>query len=250
MRRSCWICACAPAMSPANSSPRTTSAAPIAASTGSRGRRGSNTAGSRIRRSSSRQERLKIEERLPAAQKFIREQKLNELIPGEIGEIGIIVLGGLTNGLLRALARLDLADLYGASRIPIYVLNVAYPLVPDEVKDFCAGKRAVLVVEEGSPELRRAASQCRAARRRYPDPRARQGLPAAQRRLHVGSVFARHRRFPVGNAPGRHRCRRRGRASRGDARAQIRTSPLLSAIFRRGRRISVPAVRSGRSLPR
>ena len=99
------------------------------------------------------QERLKIEERLPAAQKFIREQKLNELIPGETGEIGIIVLGGLTNGLLRALARLDLADLYGASRIPIYVLNVAYPLVPDEVKDFCAGKRAVLIVEEGSPEF-------------------------------------------------------------------------------------------------
>jgi indolepyruvate ferredoxin oxidoreductase alpha subunit len=98
------------------------------------------------------QERLKVEERLPAAQKFIREQKLNEVIPGEASEIGIIVLGGLTNNLLRALGRLDLADLYGASRIPIYVLNVAYPLVPDEVKDFCLGKRAVLVVEEGSPE--------------------------------------------------------------------------------------------------
>jgi indolepyruvate ferredoxin oxidoreductase alpha subunit len=98
------------------------------------------------------QERLKVEERLPAAQKFIREQKLNEVIPGEVNEIGIIVLGGLTNNLLRALARLDLADLYGGCRIPIYVLNVAYPLVPDEVKDFCIGKRAVLVVEEGSPE--------------------------------------------------------------------------------------------------
>ncbi len=98
------------------------------------------------------QERLKVEERLPAAQKFIHEQKLNEVIPGEVNEIGIIVLGGLTNNLLRALARLDLAGLYGASRIPIYVLNVAYPLVPDEVKNFCLGKRAVLVVEEGSPE--------------------------------------------------------------------------------------------------
>src|ERR1700728_3165293 len=98
------------------------------------------------------QERLKIEQRLPAAQKFIRDHKLNEVIPGDVGEIGIIVLGGLTNSLLRALARLDLADLYGASRIPIYVLNAAYPLVPEEVKDFCVGKRAVLVVEEGSPE--------------------------------------------------------------------------------------------------
>ncbi len=98
------------------------------------------------------QERLKIEQRLPAAQKFIHDQKLNELIPGDVGEIGVIVLGGLTNGLIRALARLDLADLYGASRVPIFVLNIAYPLVPEEVKAFCAGKRAVLVVEEGSPD--------------------------------------------------------------------------------------------------
>ncbi len=98
------------------------------------------------------QERLKIEQRLPAAQKFIRDQKLNEVIPGELADIGIIVLGGLTNGLLRALSRFDLADLYGASSIPICVLNVAYPLVPEEIKDFCAGKSAVLVVEEGSPD--------------------------------------------------------------------------------------------------
>jgi indolepyruvate ferredoxin oxidoreductase, alpha subunit len=98
------------------------------------------------------QERLKVEERLPAAQKFIRAHRLNETISGPCDEIGIIVLGGLTSGLLRALGRLDLADLYGASRIPIYVLNVAYPLVPEEIKDFCASKRAVLVVEEGSPE--------------------------------------------------------------------------------------------------
>jgi len=98
------------------------------------------------------QERLKIEERLPAAQKFIRERKLNETIAGDCDDVGIIVLGGLANPLLRSLARLDLADLYGGSRMPLYVLNVAYPLVPEEVTAFCAGKRAVLVVEEGSPD--------------------------------------------------------------------------------------------------
>jgi indolepyruvate ferredoxin oxidoreductase alpha subunit len=98
------------------------------------------------------QERLKVEERLPAAQQFIRSRKLNEVIAGDCADVGIIVLGGLTNGVLRALARLDLADLYGASRIPIYVLNVAFPLVPEELREFCAGKRAVLVVEEGSPD--------------------------------------------------------------------------------------------------
>ena len=116
------------------------------------------------------QERRKVEERLPAAQQFIRARRLNEVIAGDLGDVGIIVLGGLTNGVLRALARLDLADLYGATRIPIYVLNVAYPLVPEELRAFCAGKRAVLVVEEGSPdyveqavnvELRRADIQTR-----------------------------------------------------------------------------------------
>jgi indolepyruvate ferredoxin oxidoreductase alpha subunit len=116
------------------------------------------------------QERLKVEERLPAAQKFIRERKLNELIAGDLAEVGLIVLGGLTNGVLRALARLGLADLYGTPRIPIYVLNVAFPLVGEELRAFCAGKRAVLVVEEGSPdyveqavnaELRRADIQTR-----------------------------------------------------------------------------------------
>jgi indolepyruvate ferredoxin oxidoreductase alpha subunit len=98
------------------------------------------------------QERLKVDERLPAAQQFIRARKLNEVIAGDLADVGIIVLGGLTNGVLRALARLDLADLHGASRIPLYVLNVGFPLVPEELREFCAGKRAVLVVEEGNPD--------------------------------------------------------------------------------------------------
>jgi indolepyruvate ferredoxin oxidoreductase alpha subunit len=98
------------------------------------------------------QERLKVEERLPAAQAFIVANQLNEIIRGEIDDIGIIVLGGLANSVLRALSRLGLADLFGRSRIPIYVLNVAYPLAPEDLRGFCAGKRAVLVVEEGYPD--------------------------------------------------------------------------------------------------
>ncbi|HEX6842278.1 MAG TPA: thiamine pyrophosphate-dependent enzyme, partial [Stellaceae bacterium] len=65
---------------------------------------------------------------------------------------GIIVQGGLYNSALRALERLGLADAFGATRVPIYALNVVYPLVPEEVTGFCAGKRAVLVVEEGYPD--------------------------------------------------------------------------------------------------
>src|SRR6476469_4005645 len=98
------------------------------------------------------QERLKVEERLPAARAFIREHKLNETIDGDLNDVGIIVMGGLTNSVLRALERMGLADVFGASRIPILVLNVVYPLVPEELRTFCASKRAVLVVEEGYPD--------------------------------------------------------------------------------------------------
>src|SRR5207244_877583 len=100
-----------------------------------------------------RHEKLKIDERLPAAQAFAREHKLNEFFDGDLKEIGIIVLGGLINTVLRALARLGLADNFGNARIPIYCLNLAYPLIPEEVKAFCVGKRDVLIVEEGSPEF-------------------------------------------------------------------------------------------------
>jgi indolepyruvate ferredoxin oxidoreductase alpha subunit len=98
------------------------------------------------------QEKLKVEERLPAAREFVRANKLNEFFSGDLSDIGIIVMGGLYNGLMRALYRLGLADLYGETRIPIYCLNAVYPLVPEEVRGFCAGKRAVLVVEEGHPD--------------------------------------------------------------------------------------------------
>ena len=99
-----------------------------------------------------RHEKLKSEQRIPAARKYILEQKLNELFDGEHSDVGIIVQGGLYNALIRSLQQLGLADAFGQSDIPLLVLNVTYPLVPEQVADFCVGKRAVLVVEEGQPE--------------------------------------------------------------------------------------------------
>ncbi|MGB3071413.1 MAG: indolepyruvate ferredoxin oxidoreductase subunit alpha [Ottowia sp.] len=96
-------------------------------------------------------ERQKIHERWPAAVKFIREHQLNEQFSGDLSEIGIVVQGGLYNGVIRALQQLGLADSFGNSRVPLYVLNVVYPLVPDEFLEFCSGKRAVLMIEEGQP---------------------------------------------------------------------------------------------------
>jgi indolepyruvate ferredoxin oxidoreductase alpha subunit len=98
------------------------------------------------------QERLKLEQRLPAARKFIVENRLNEVLAGDLSEIGIVVQGGLYNALNRALMNLGLSDAFGNSRVPTLVLNVTYPLVPEQLTTFCAGKRAVLMVEEGNPD--------------------------------------------------------------------------------------------------
>jgi len=97
-------------------------------------------------------EKEKIEKRWPAAVKFITDHGLNEFFDGDERDIGIILQGGMYNGVLRALERLGLADSFGNSRIPLYVLNVTYPLIDAEVVRFCAGKRAVLLVEEGQPD--------------------------------------------------------------------------------------------------
>ncbi len=97
-------------------------------------------------------EKRKVEQRLPAARRYILEHALNELHPGCHPQVGVIVQGGLTSALLRSLQQFGLADAFGESEIPLLVLNVTYPLVPEQIAQFARGKQAVLVLEEGSPE--------------------------------------------------------------------------------------------------
>ncbi|HXM83248.1 MAG TPA: indolepyruvate ferredoxin oxidoreductase subunit alpha [Burkholderiales bacterium] len=97
------------------------------------------------------QEKQKIDVRWPAAVRFIKERKLNETFAGDMQDLGIVCQGGMYNAVIRALQTLGLADAFGASRVPIYCMNVTYPMVPEEMVEFCAGKREVLVVEEGQP---------------------------------------------------------------------------------------------------
>ncbi|MEO8004560.1 MAG: indolepyruvate ferredoxin oxidoreductase subunit alpha [Betaproteobacteria bacterium] len=99
-----------------------------------------------------RHEKLKVESRIPAARRYIAEHHLNELFTGPRDDVGFIVQGGLYNSLIRALQQFGLADAFGESQIPILVLNVTFPLVPEEIAQFCLGKRSVLIVEEGTPE--------------------------------------------------------------------------------------------------
>ena len=97
------------------------------------------------------QEKHKVDVRWPAAVRFIKEKQLNEFFDGDMKEVGIICQGGLYNAVIRALQMLGLADAFGVSRVPIYCMNVTYPMVPQEITDFCSSKTSVLVVEEGQP---------------------------------------------------------------------------------------------------
>ncbi len=98
-------------------------------------------------------EREKIEQRWPAAVRYITENGLNEVIAGDAADVGIIVQGGMYNTLNRSLELLGLSDAFGNSKLPLYVMNVAYPVIDSEVLDFCAGKKAVFLVEEGQPDF-------------------------------------------------------------------------------------------------
>ena len=98
-------------------------------------------------------EQEKIKDRWPAAVKFIQEHQINEFFSSSAKDFGIVLQGGMYNGVLRALEVLGLADAFGESKIPLYVLNVTYPIVDDEFKTFCTGKRGLLIVEEGQPDF-------------------------------------------------------------------------------------------------
>lgn len=98
-------------------------------------------------------EKEKMDKRWPAAVRFIQHERLNEFFDGDANDIGIVMQGGLYNSVLRGLEVLGIADVFGESRVPLYVLNVTYPLIDAEFVRFCAGKHAILVVEEGQPEF-------------------------------------------------------------------------------------------------
>jgi indolepyruvate ferredoxin oxidoreductase alpha subunit len=97
-------------------------------------------------------EQEKIEDRWPAAVQFIKDRGLNEVINNDAADVGIITQGGLYNTVNRSLELLGCSDPFGDSRVPIYVMNVTYPVVDEEILDFCRDKRAVLLVEEGQPD--------------------------------------------------------------------------------------------------
>ena len=62
-------------------------------------------------------------------------------------------------------------------------MNVTYPMIPEEIVDFCAGKQRVLVVEEGQPAYIEDAVQAALRRAGANDVKiVRQGTAADGRR--------------------------------------------------------------------
>ena len=131
------------------------------------------------------------------------------------------------------------------------MLNVTYPLVDKEFVRFCAGKKAILIVEEGQPDyieqavntiLRRADIQTKV--------HGKDMLPMAGE--YTGGVVREGMRKFIEQDAARpaagRRAGRRGRAAQA-AREQGRRS-RRPATCTAGRRRSAPAARSGRSSPR
>ncbi len=98
-------------------------------------------------------EQQKVRQRWPAAQQYIQQHRLNEFFDDEAQDFGIILQGGMYNTVIRSLELLGVSDPFGNTRVPLYVLNVTYPLIDEEVKAFCTGKRGVLIIEEGQPDF-------------------------------------------------------------------------------------------------
>ena len=149
------------------------------------------------------QEAQKFEQRLPAARRFIVERGLNEVIEGDEKELGIILQGGLTPTALRALELLGRADVFGRSRIPLLVLNVIHPLVPEQLVDFLEGKRRVLVLEEGMPNFIEQELKALAYERALSVRIEGKGTVAAQGEYVPEVVLAALTRFLGGDAEGR-----------------------------------------------
>ena len=130
------------------------------------------------------------------------------------------------------------------TEVPLYVLNVTYPLVDDEVMEFCEGKEHVLVVEEGQPAYIEQAVGRLALSRRRRSRTARQGhLPDGRRVYTARSCSDGMAKFVRQPRP-EMLSRRRAGAQRPTSRPM---PDLAKTVPFRGRRASAPAAPSGRS---
>lgn len=103
-----------------------------------------------------RQEIERYSQRLPKAVDYIVEHGLNERFGNPQGRIGLITHGTVYNTTVRLLSLLGLSDDSGHQlhdSIDLLQLNVVYPLGEEQIVEFMKDKDAVLLIEEGQPDL-------------------------------------------------------------------------------------------------
>ena len=197
------------------------------------------------------QEKLKVEERLPAARDFIREHKLNEIIAGDLDDIGIIVMGGLDQLACCARSSAWASPTCSAPRACRcwcstssirWCRRKSANSAPANAPCWWSRKAHPDYIEQAvNVELRRADIQTKVLGKgplpqagEYTSDVLLEGLAAFLQ----AAQARRHRR--------RHR---RGEGARPD-RAQGQSRRRARARCRRGRPPSAPAARSGRCSPR
>ena len=210
----------------------------------------------------------KDQDRWPAAIRYIKEHKLNEHFDGDQSDIGLILQGGLYNGVMRALQLLGLADHFGNSRIPLYVMNVTYPSSRTRSSTSAATSAPCCCWRKASPTTSsRTCTRCCA---RPASPRScRAGRAADGRRVHHPGHARGPARIPAPQPPriaadasgrGGRRSRRQHRPAEIVEIARARPAkPVEQPITfhkhvegwrrwcRRARPASVPAAPSARS---
>ncbi len=145
-------------------------------------------------------EKEKVQKRWPAAVDFIRKNKINEFFGPEHGSVGIVMQGGMYNAVIRALQRLGLADTYGETDVPLYVLNAVYPLVDDEFLSLLRGQGRRARRRGRPAQLHRAGFRLDAAQGRARHETRRQGTSADGRRIYRPGHARRHRLLPARHA--------------------------------------------------
>ncbi len=109
-------------------------------------------------------ERRMVQERLPAALAWARANRLDRLMHGRRdAPIGIVTVGKAHHDLMHALRRMGLDR---SPDIAVFKVALSWPIEPVGLREFCEGKRAVLIVEEKRANVE---EQLRAALYNLPD---------------------------------------------------------------------------------
>ena len=89
-----------------------------------------------------------INRRIPAAKEFIKKNKINKNITNpKQKKLGLITVGKATSETMDALERIGI-DSPEKSGIGIYACTVPWPLINEEIIQFCEGFEQILIIEE------------------------------------------------------------------------------------------------------